>query len=226
MVPVRQPGSCCAGLACFLALEDSRTVLEARPGRGRGNNPVRQLQARLPTPDPGQDRQRDASPLSTIRRTGRLEPSIAFSSSAFATLPPQPSWRMRSRMSRISMSLWGMCVSEIIRSLPQRSHTMRRNQLGKARSGSSRASAPDGSGSRYRNCASAVGGLAWGASGAWRPHHGGDERLDLGRGLLAIVGFLAAQDILSRLLAAVTIAGPVIPAAWAFLRGGRFGRWT
>ena len=30
----------------------------------------------------------------------------------------------------------------------------------------------------------------------------------------------------SRLLAAVTIAGPVIAAAWAFLRGGRFGWCT
>jgi hypothetical protein len=30
------------------------------------------------------------------------------------------------------MSRWTMCVSEIIRSLPQRAHTMRRNQLGKA----------------------------------------------------------------------------------------------
>jgi hypothetical protein len=29
-----------------------------------------------------------------------------------------------------------------------------------------------------------------------------------------------------RSLLAVTIAGPVIAAAWTFLRGGRFGRWT
>jgi hypothetical protein len=43
-------------------------------------------------------------------------------------------------------------------------------------------------------------------------------------GLLAIVGFLAVPDSLVALLAAVTIAAPVIAAAWAFLRGGRFGR--
>jgi hypothetical protein len=30
----------------------------------------------------------------------------------------------------------------------------------------------------------------------------------------------------SRLLVVVTIAGPVIAAAWAFSRGDRFGRWT
>jgi hypothetical protein len=29
-----------------------------------------------------------------------------------------------------------------------------------------------------------------------------------------------------RLLVVVTITGPVIAAAWAFLRGGRFGQWT
>jgi hypothetical protein len=39
-----------------------------------------------------------------------------------------------------------MCVSQIIRSFPHRSHTMRRNHDGKARSGLSRASVPDGSG--------------------------------------------------------------------------------
>jgi hypothetical protein len=36
-------------------------------------------------------------------------------------------------MSRISMSLCAMCISEIIRSLPQRSHIMRRNQEGSVR---------------------------------------------------------------------------------------------
>ena len=41
----------------------------------------------------------------------------------------------------------------------------------------------------------------------------------------AIVGFLRRHIGQSRLLVAVTIAGPVIAAAWAFLRGGRFGRW-
>ena len=69
------------------------------------------------------------SSLSTIRRTGRLKPSIPVSRSALAARPPQPG-RMRSRMSRISMSPWGMCVLEIIRSLPQRSHMMRRNRPG------------------------------------------------------------------------------------------------
>jgi hypothetical protein len=39
-------------------------------------------------------------------------------------------------MSRISISPWGMCVSAIIRSLPQRSHTIRRNHDGNARRGS------------------------------------------------------------------------------------------
>jgi hypothetical protein len=53
-------------------------------------------------------------------------------------------------------------------------------------------------------------------------HHARVERLDLGRGLLAVVGgFLAGRMIVSRLLVAVTIAGPVIAAA--VLRAGR--RW-
>jgi hypothetical protein len=60
---------------------------------------------------------------------------------------PQPSCRMRSMMSRISISPCAMCVSAIIRSLPQRSRTMRRNHDGNARRGSSSASAPVGSGS-------------------------------------------------------------------------------
>jgi hypothetical protein len=80
------------------------------------------------------------------RTAGAVDPGQQFCLPVPAR-PPQPSWRMRSRMSRIGMSPWGMCVSEIIRSLPQRSHTMRRNHDGKARSGSSKASAPDGSGS-------------------------------------------------------------------------------
>jgi hypothetical protein len=33
-------------------------------------------------------------------------------SSTFPALPPQPSWRIRVMMSRISMSRCGVCVSE------------------------------------------------------------------------------------------------------------------
>jgi len=63
----------------------------------------------------------------TIRRTGRLlAPSMPMSSSTLPGRPPQPSRRMRSMMSRISISPCAMCVSEIIRSLPQRSQVMRR----------------------------------------------------------------------------------------------------
>jgi hypothetical protein len=92
--------------------------------------------------------QRLPSPASTIRRTGRLlTPSMPVSSSTLPARPPQPSCRMRSMVSRISISPWGMCVSAIIRSLPQRSHTMRRNHDGNARRGSSRASWAVGSGS-------------------------------------------------------------------------------
>ena len=48
-----------------------------------------------------------------------------------AARPPQPSWRIRWRMSRsIIASGAGMCVSAIMRILPQRSHSMRRNQDG------------------------------------------------------------------------------------------------
>jgi hypothetical protein len=60
---------------------------------------------------PGSDTQRTEArlssyppPLSKILRTGRLLPSIPVSSSAFPARPPQPSWRARLRMSRISMS--------------------------------------------------------------------------------------------------------------------------
>ena len=42
-------------------------------------------------------------------------------------------------MSQIGISPWTKYVSEISRSLPQRSHTIRRNHDGNARNGSSRA---------------------------------------------------------------------------------------
>jgi hypothetical protein len=105
---------------------------------------------------------------------------IPVSSSALPARPPQPSWRMRSRISRISMSPRGMCVSEIIRSLTQRSHTMRRNHDGNAgtpvaaRPGLARPMAAG----RCRSCASAVAGPAcwsWRASalriGVWFRRH-------------------------------------------------------
>ena len=61
--------------------------------------------------------------------TGRLlTPSMPESSSARPALPPQPSCRIFSMMSRSSVTAGtGMCVSEIMRILPQRSHPMRRN---------------------------------------------------------------------------------------------------
>jgi hypothetical protein len=59
MVPVRQPGSCCAVLACFPAFGDSRTVLGVRPGGGRGNNPVRPRQS-VPLPKDAMDRAHEA----------------------------------------------------------------------------------------------------------------------------------------------------------------------
>jgi hypothetical protein len=49
-------------------------------------------------------------------------------------------------LAMISRMVSAPCLSEIIRIAPQRSHSMRRNHEGKARSGSSRASAA-GSGS-------------------------------------------------------------------------------
>jgi hypothetical protein len=50
-------------------------------------------------------------------------------------------------MSRIAISALGMWIWLMICTLPQRSHSMRKNQLGKAASGSPRASWPEGSGS-------------------------------------------------------------------------------
>ena len=40
-----------------------------------------------------------------------------------------------------------------------------------------------------------------------------------------VIGYWS-RPVRRRLALAVTIAGPVIAAAWAFLRGGRFGRCT
>jgi hypothetical protein len=62
--------------------------------------------------------------------------------------PPQPSWRIRSRISRSSVTAGtGMCVSEIMRTLPQRSHSIRRNHDWEALNGLSMTDAPVGSGS-------------------------------------------------------------------------------
>ena len=72
---------------------------------------------------------------------------MPVSSSIFPALPPQPSCRSRAMMSRISMSLRGVCVSDSMRSFPHRSQVMRMNHDGKALNGSSRASLPVGSGS-------------------------------------------------------------------------------
>jgi hypothetical protein len=101
-------------------------------------------------------------------------------SSATLARPPQPSCRMRSRMSRISMSRCGVCVSDSIRSLPHRSHSTRRNHDGKALNGSSKASWPEGSGwlPQLRQWRGEPAGPASG-----RAHHAGKERLDLGRSL-------------------------------------------
>jgi hypothetical protein len=63
-------------------------------------------------------------------------------------------------------------------------------------------------------------------SRARRAHHAGEERLDLRRDFLAVVGFLAAP-VRSRLLVVMTIAGPGVAAGCAFLhRGDRFVRCT
>ncbi len=49
----------------------------------------------------GLDARKHHPPISTIRRTGRLlAPSMPVSSSTLPAFPPQPSWRMRARMSR------------------------------------------------------------------------------------------------------------------------------
>jgi hypothetical protein len=66
--------------------------------------------------------------ISTILRTGRLlAPSMPVSNSARPGRPPQPSWRMRLRISRIGMSPCFVCASFSMRSLPQRSQVIRRN---------------------------------------------------------------------------------------------------
>jgi hypothetical protein len=61
--------------------------------------------------------------------------------------PQQPSWRIRSRMSRISMPRCAEYASLNMRSGPQRSQVMHINQPGKVANGSSSASVPVGSGS-------------------------------------------------------------------------------
>ena len=82
-----------------------------------------------------------------IRRTGRLlAPSTLVTNSTLPGRPPQPSWRMRAMMSRISMSPRAARVSDNIRSLPQRTQVTRMNHDGKVRNGSPRASWPVGSG--------------------------------------------------------------------------------
>ena len=55
-------------------------------------------------------------------------------------------------MSRIAISRCGVCLSEIMRSLPQRSQVIRRNHDEKVLNGSSRASAPVGNGSVPSQC--------------------------------------------------------------------------
>jgi hypothetical protein len=52
---------------------------------------------------------------------------MPVSTSALPGRPPQPSWRMRLMMSRISMPPCGVCVSNSMLSLPQRSQVMRMN---------------------------------------------------------------------------------------------------
>ena len=82
-----------------------------------------------------------------MRHTGRLlTPWMPERSSTVSALPPQPSWRIFSMMSRIRMvALWEV-ASVNIRSCPHRSQVTRMNQLGNAANGSSRASAPVGRG--------------------------------------------------------------------------------
>ena len=72
--------------------------------------------------------------ISTIRRTGRLlAASMPVSNSARPALPPQPSWRIRSRMvAEPHVARRSRCVSLNIRSLPQRSQVMRMNHDGNA----------------------------------------------------------------------------------------------
>lgn len=70
-------------------------------------------------------------PSSTIFRAGRLLTlSMPVSSSAFPASPPQPSWRMRWRMSRYVRSRNFAWHSLTIWTLPQRSHSMWRNHDG------------------------------------------------------------------------------------------------
>ena len=91
-------------------------------------------------------RRENSARSSTILRTGLLVPSMPDISSTFPALPPQPSWRIRAMISRSGRSLRGACVSDSMRSFPQRSQVIRRNHEGKALSGFSRASAGVGSG--------------------------------------------------------------------------------
>jgi hypothetical protein len=74
-----------------------------------------------------------------------------------------------------------------------------------------------------RSCASAAWGSAGPASG--RPHHAGEERLDLGQ-----VSWPSSIQATERcpfgLVVVLTTTGTMMAAAVGFVRGGRLGRWA
>ena len=138
-----------------------------------------------------------------------LTPSMPVSSSAFPASPPQPSWRIRAMMSRKLRSRHRACASLTICTLPQRSHSMRRNHDGNAVNGSPMASAPEGNGSvpSLRQCRAGTGvGSCFAGKGPPPPSVRGDgdqvacSRLPIlpgGTGPAAWRGYLKRRTVAS-----------------------------
>jgi hypothetical protein len=74
---------------------------------------------RPPDGSNGLDARKHHPPRNPIRRTGRLDtPSMPESGSAFPAGPPQPSWRILSRMSRLNMARCAECTSLTLLATP------------------------------------------------------------------------------------------------------------